>query len=211
MSARPEKQMDSHALADTSAVNETNDYMLGAVLLVVAVLVTWYFEIPLIFDLWSPDFNPLIVMMIVLGGVGVAALARAVRATIRVRKFGTSTLAPPIARVGGLYRGTLRTSRDLSPSGDYQVTLKCMRRYRSRSDSDGKSNSSERVVHKERKTIPAGGQSSLGLPVEFMIPNGLPRSGSTKKDPDGQVRWVLTVTAPMRGVNYYAKFAIQVS
>lgn len=171
----------------------------------------WYFELPLVFDITAPDFNPLTFLPVVLAAIGAVLLVRATRATIRKKKFGWSTLAPPTARVGGLYRGTLVTSRDIEPTGDFKVTLKCLKRTLSKSDSEGRSRSTDKVLHKQVTSIPAGGKSSLGLPVEFMIPGGLPRSGSTKKDPDGQVRWVVTISAPTRGVNYQATFAIQVT
>jgi len=203
--------INPHAARDVSTANASSDAVLGVLLIVVAALIPWYFELPLVFDLWSPHFNPLIVLPFVLAAIGIVMLVRSVRATIRERRFGWSTLAPPTARVGGLYRGTLVTYRDVAPTGDYKVTLKCLKRTRSRSDSEGRSRSLDKVLHKVVAYVPAAGKSDLGVPVEFMIPANMPRSGTTKKNPDGQVRWVMTISAPTRGVNYYARFPVQVS
>jgi hypothetical protein len=210
MSAKRRNQPENRGLADTSTADTTNGYMLGGLLIGVALLIPWYFEIPLIYDVTSPDFNPLVVLPAVLIFIGVVVLARAFRATARKKKFGDSTLSPTSARVGGVYRGTVTATRELSLTGDYHVTLKCIRRTQN-TDMHSDSKTADRTIYKDSKTIPAATALSQSLSFDFVIPTGLPGTGTSKKDPNGRVRWVLEVSAPTSGVNYFASFPIRVS
>src|SRR5436190_2227413 len=107
-------------VVDANAANASSGYFFAGAMLLTAVLIPWYFELPLNFNVTDREFNPLVFV----------------------------------------------------PHGSVQ--------------------------------------SSVGIPFAFAIPaDALPSNGPPVYERQhGNVRWILTVTAPMPGVDYYAVFAI---
>jgi hypothetical protein len=66
-------------------------------------------------------------------------------------------------------------------------------------------------VTRESDTARAGARASEGIPFSFALPADAPVSigPAVHLDEEG-TRWILTITAPMRGMDYYAVFAIDV-
>ncbi|WP_136622485.1 MULTISPECIES: hypothetical protein [Mesorhizobium] len=203
-------------VVDANAANASSGYFFAGAMVLIAILIPWYFELPLNFDVTDREFNPLVFVPVVFALIGLYALPKAVRDTLRVRKFGATTLQAGPARPGGRFEGLVRSSRDLSPSGDYTVLLRCIRTYRVggpivNTIAEDKSTYKEELKYQEKLVIPRGSvQSSAGIPFAFAIPaDALPSNGPPVYERQhGNVRWILTVTAPMPGVDYYAVFAI---
>lgn len=208
-SNRKTGQTGSRRAADKSAANTSSDAIFGVVMLGAAALLPWYFELPLNFDPWSPDFNPLIFAPVVLAFVGVTMLVKTTRSRLRGQKFGDATLAPDGGRRGGGFRPTVRTDIDVAATGDFVFELKCIRRMRASDDFEGKT--SDKVLWKQATTSPADGRSSQGVTANFVIPGDvLPTGTSSTGGKTGTVRWLLTVSAPARGVNFHAEFPVTI-
>jgi len=195
---------------DPRVVNASSDYIFSAVMFLIAVLVPWYFELPLVFDIYSPDFNPLIFVPVVFAGVGVVMLTRTVLGVVRAGKFGNATLSPTAARRGEIFRPVMLTKVDIDTTGDFVLTLKCIRRAGGGDEYEGGS-SSDKVLWKHAEICPAATRSRIGVAAVFQIPHDAqPTRGPDKGTNYGNVRWVLTVTAPVRGVNFRQDFNVTV-
>ena len=70
-------------------------------------------ELPLNFNVNDREFNPLVFVPVVFAAIGLYALLKAIRDTLRVRKFGATTLEAGPAKPGGRFEGRLRTSDPL--------------------------------------------------------------------------------------------------
>lgn len=190
-----------------NAAGASSEFYFAGFMLVIAVLTPWYFELPINFNIMDREFNPLIFLPVIFAGIGIISLTRSVFAKARAGKFGSATVSPSAAQRGQLFRPTLRTTIDIETTGDFVFVLKCIRKTRSGDDFDGRSG--EKVVWKHTVTSPAA-RSSQGVPASFRIPADMPRSGPEKGVNAATIRWVLSVTAPVRGVNFYAAFPIDV-
>ena len=217
MTKRPDTRETKVApVADANAANASSGYFFAGAMGLIAVLIPWYFELPLNFNVNDRAFNPLVFVPVVFAVIGLYALLKAIRDTLRVRKFGATTLEAGPAKRGGRFHGLLRSSSDLAPSGDYTVKLRCIRTCRVggpavNTIAGDKSTYKEELKFEEKLVVPRGSvQSSVGIPFAFAIPpDALPSNGPPVYEPQhGNVRWILTVTAPMPGVDYYAVFAI---
>jgi hypothetical protein len=137
--------------------------------------------------------------------VGIGLLIWALRATLRLRRYGTSVLELKTlpAVVGHVLEGTVRTPAGLRPAEGFWVTLTCVRRVTSGS---GRNRStSESIVWQDEHRTEAGG---VGIPIAFAIP-----PDATPSDPQrGQDRtlWRLEVSAEVPGIDYSATFEVPV-
>ncbi len=215
-SQQPAAAQPPAPVVDANAANASSGYFFAGAMVLIAVLIPWYFELPLNFNVNDREFNPLVFVPVVFAVIGLYALLKAIRDTLRVRKFGATTLEAGPAKPGGRFEGRLRSGRDLAPSGDYVVKLRCIRTYRVggpavNTIAGDKSTYKEELRYEEKLVVPRGSvQSSVGIPFAFAIPaDALPSNGPPVYERQhGNVRWILTVTAPMPGVDYYAVFAI---
>ena len=149
--------------------------------------------------------NRLALIALVFPVAGVGLLVWAIRATLRYRRFGVSTLeltAVPAA-VGHALEGLIRTPMGLRPPDGFQLTLSCIRQVTSGS---GRNRStSESILWQEKRQAPPTG---IGVPVAFPIPaDAVPcdpgRSGN-------RVFWRLEARAEVPGVDYAASFEVPV-
>jgi len=133
----------------------------------------------------------------------------AIRATIRWRKFGNSTLdlKGGAGRVGGVLTGLIRTSVDFRPSGDFKVALRCVEAITSGSGKNRKTRHHTRWENEQ--IIPSARVSMrIGVPVSFTIPAECMETNSPLAR--GTVTWKLLIDAPTPGVNYSAEFFVPV-
>lgn len=213
-SQQPAAAQPPAPVVDANAANASSGYFFAGAMVLIAVLIPWYFELPLNFDVTDREFNPLVFVPVVFAVIGLYALLKAIRDSLRVRKFGATTLQAGPARPGGRFEGLVRSSRDLSPSGDYTVLLRCIRTYRVGGPvtiAEEKSTYKEELKYQEKLVVPrVSVRSSAGIPFAFAIPADAPPSNGPPvyERQHGNVRWILSVTAPMPGVDYYAVFAI---
>jgi len=208
----------SAPVVDANAANAFSGYLFAGAMALISVLIPWYFELPLNFDVTDREFNPLVFIPVVFALIGLYSLLKAIRDTLRVRKFGTTTLVAGTAKPGQIFEGVLRSSRNLAPDGDYTVLLSCIRTYRV-GGPNPHATAADKAVYKDelrwegKQVVPRNSvQSSAGIPFVFSIPaDALPSHGPPVYERvDGNVRWILTVTAPMPGLDYYAAFAVDV-
>ncbi|MDX8517794.1 hypothetical protein [Mesorhizobium dulcispinae] len=203
-------------MADANAANAFSAYFFAGAMGLIGLSIVWYFELPLNFDVTDREFNPLTFIPVVFVLIALYSLLKAIRDTLRVRKFGTTTLVCGPAIAGRSFAGSLRSSRDLAPDGDYRVQLRCIRTYRVGgpvvvASGTQRSTYKDELRWQETVVVPSVSiQSSVGIPFAFQIP---PDALASKGPPiyervHGNVRWILTVSAPMRGLDYYAAFAI---
>ena len=202
-------------MTDANAPNASSGYFFAGGMALIGISIVWYFELPLNFDVTDRDFNPLIFVPVLFVLIALYALLKAIRDTLRVRKFGVTTLVAGPAMAGRRFEGSLRSSRDLAPDGDYTVLLRCIRTYRVGgpvvSSGTQRSTYKDELRWQETVVVPCASiRSSAGIPFAFQIPaDALASKGPPVYERvHGNVRWILTVSAPMRGLNYHAVFAI---
>lgn len=172
--------------------------ILAAVILTVTIWATWYFEVPLAFDIPSPT----IWFSIFGGALGLLPLGSGLFDYWRERKIGQPVFDFVPANAGATLRGTMLLDRDVEATGDFTVKLKCFEYV---IDALGERNKSPSLrwtgesVHPKAKVL-----ATKRLEVSF----NLPPEKALKTSP-GNIFWVLDVSAPMKGVNFYAEFALR--
>ncbi|MEA2712606.1 MAG: hypothetical protein QOK27_567, partial [Gemmatimonadales bacterium] len=144
---------------------------------------------------------------------GTWLLVRAIKVTLRYRKYGISRLElstiPGV--IGHSLVGRVRASLDLQPAEGFQLILTCVRRVTTRS---GKSNSTsettlwqeERRVRGEQNRDYAG--MGTNIPVSFELPSDA--VASDPDNPNNRVLWRLEVSASVPGVDYESTFEVPV-
>ena len=152
------------------------------------------------------EYGALFVLIFPLIGVGL--LVWAMRATIRLRKFGNSTfeLNTRPGVVGGRLAGVIQTSLTEPPEGGMTVSLSCVRKYRS-----GK-NTRQQLLWEEEINVPqlrlGRGPQGFYAPVEFLIPYDCrPHDDSNPRD---RITWNLSASAETPGVDFAAQFDVPV-
>ncbi len=152
------------------------------------------------------EYGALFVLIFPLVGVGL--LIWAIRATVRLNKYGVSTLElstrPGV--IGGRLSGTIRTSLPDPPEGGMTVSLSCVRKYRS-----GK-NTRQTLLWEEELTVPqlrmGRGPEGFYAPVEFPIPfDCKPYDDSNPRD---RITWSMQARAETPGVDFAAVFDVPV-
>jgi hypothetical protein len=144
---------------------------------------------------------------------GMWLLVRAIKATLRYRRYGISRLElstiPGV--IGRDLTGSVRATLDLQPAEGFQLTLTCVRRVTTRS---GKSSSTsettlwqeERRVRGEQNRDYAG--MGTNIPVSFALPPDA--VASDPNTPNNRVLWRLEVSATVPGVDYESIFEVPV-
>lgn len=191
--------------------------MFAATMLAIAAFAWWYGELSLNFNIMSPDFNPFILVPVIFGAIGLYSLVRAVLLTYRLRKFGTSSIETYPVRPGGYFAGRLRSTRAFTATGDFHASVKCIQRVGVLDDPSSAIKTYRSVRDKVvwKTTVTPEGRT-IGPDQEIEIAFNLPADGPASRgapvatDSVGGVRWVLEITAPTPGLNYYAIFAIPV-
>ena len=157
--------------------------------------------------------KPAILVVLLFPLVGAWLLARAIRITLRERKYGVSRLElstlPGV--IGHTLAGAVRANLDRLPSEGFRVELTCVRLVTTRS---GKSSStSETILWQEEQPV-RGEQirdfSGMGvrIPISFSLPADAEPWDTT--DPRNRVLWRLHVSAGVPGVDYDSTFEVPV-
>jgi len=145
-----------------------------------AVWVSTFLLWPWILDINHPDFNPMVALPILLGIVSAVQLFKAVRWTLRQRKFGTSTMelkGSGSVRLGQRLEGKVRTATTLRPEGDFCVVLQCVEthEFRDLRDQPQRTHRDEHfTVWKQEVRVSADGlDSTQGIPFSFRLPESM--------------------------------------
>lgn len=133
----------------------------------------------------------------------------AVRSTLQRLRFGESwcCIRGKAGVLGQKMEGTIRTTNEVTPTGDYAIQLQCVESYTTGS---GKNRRTESRIHFETKqSVPSQGKNSqVGIPFCFDLPEYPLETGYQLAR--GSVNWQLRVTAPVKGVDYSAMFIVPV-
>jgi hypothetical protein len=159
--------------------------------------------------------NRLALVALLFPVVGVGLIVAAVRATMRQRKFGLSSLElstrPGV--VGHGIAGTVRIASELLPADGFTATLTCVNLRTTGSGDDRSTNESirwqeEQRVSGQRSAAGAGQGLVTAVSVRFRLPSDvLPTDEANRND---RIVWRLQVAAGMPGVDYTATFEVPV-
>jgi len=169
---------------------------------------------PLVLDIHSRDFNPIVLFPVFLSVPALIYTLLAGRDWLWARRFGTSMLDVGVIEAGGQLHGVLRTANDIRATSDFVLRVQCIRSKEeliARSGGlRGDSAIVDDVLGEWKQTVPASGDSSsAGVAFSFALPPEMPPT-SGAPGTSGAVRWALIASAPCAGVNYHAVFALPV-
>jgi hypothetical protein len=207
---RPTSSPTIFAIDDGTPSNASADWFVVALAFGAAIAAFFYFRVPQNFDFNSPDFNPFVLLPPVLALFGVWYLVRAIRATLIGRRFGRTVfeMEGETVALGGTLKGLIRCSRELSPTSDYKIGIQCVEAIRG----FGIGQKDRTIDHIRwealRKVDPRSVDAKAGIPVEFTLPVTALAHGDSRAE--GDVRWVVTIDAPMQGTDFSAIFPIYV-
>ena len=159
--------------------------------------------------------NHLALIALIFPVAGAGLIIAAVRATMRQRKFGVSSLdlATRPGVVGHGIAGTIRIPAELLPADGFAATLTCVNLRTTGSGDDRSTTESIRWQEEQR----VSGQRSAGgpatdlvttIPVRFRLPQDvLPTDDSNAED---RIVWRLAIAAAVPGVDYSSTFEVPV-
>lgn len=190
---------------DVTASTSNVDLMMAVVLGAAAGWVGSALGPPLVFDPSDPEFNPLVVLALVLGALGVFYLVRGIRRRAVITRFGTTVFDQEGSNVyvGETLRGRVITSRPLPAPEGFQLRLRCI---------EGKGETMDEKTRRTRDAIlweashtAYAADSHAGVPVEFTIP-----ASALAEAKFGAQNWTLKVSALVDGKSFEALFALRV-
>jgi hypothetical protein len=156
--------------------------------------------------------DPTYIIPSALGIIGLLALFGAIRATIRMKRFGKTyfEMASLPFSPGSRVAGNIHIHLDRDVPHGVALKLWCTR---SVVTDVGKERSTHKVpLWEESKNIPSTslvrGPLDTIIPVEFTIPPDAPQTDHD--NPDDQIQWSLKVNADVPGVNYSDEFELPV-
>ena len=115
---------------DVTASNSNVDLMMAAVLAAVTAWVVYAIGTPLVLDPRDREFNPLIVLAAILGGIGAYNLVRGIHRRRIIGRFGPTVFDQEGSNVyvGETVRGRVITARRLSAPDGFTLRLRCIER-----------------------------------------------------------------------------------
>lgn len=149
--------------------------------------------------------NKMILIALLFPLVGLGLLVWAIRATLRWRRFGQSTLelAATPAPLGGQLSGLISSQHPFTEARSIRLRLACVRR-----ESSGDS-THERLLWEDEKILDTDAvRSTGGIPVFFNLPAEGEPASPTNQLP--QVIWRLEASAALPGIDYAARFEVPV-
>lgn len=153
--------------------------------------------------LWAPIVGG------VFGVFGIMAGVSSVYWSLQAAKYGTPRLAmaemPAVP--GRMLRAIVLCRRRVEAEGAFEVALEC-----TRTTGSGKQSRSETLHHASIEVLhdrdPAAERGGTAIPVEMLIPAGLPATTEPLEEPS--IAWKLSVHAATPGVDFKAEFDLPV-
>lgn len=200
VSIRPLTRID-----DATASGSNVDLMQAVVLAGAAAWVVYALGTPLVFDLYNPEFNPLIVLALIFGGISAYYLVRGVRRRQVRARFGTTVFDQEGSNVyvGETLRGRVVTSRPLSAPDGFELRVRCIEG--KGQTMDEKNRRLQAAILWEASHTAHTANSHGGIPVEFPIPVSA-LADAKFESPD----WTLKVSATVDGKPFEALFGLRV-
>lgn len=166
-----------HIGKDDTEFDRNTNIWVAIVLLVLLVLQMIFLPVGWEFDMESPDFNPMIMLPLLLMALIVWNLGKGAVLWRRLRRFGTSIIelhGPGQPVPGGVCRGLVRTAGEIAALGDFQLTMRCVESYRfGKPGQVGSSNDRYESVTAWEETLtiePSAADPRAGLPFEYKLP-----------------------------------------
>ncbi len=157
-----------------------NAWFMGVGFAGAAVFISSYMPWPWVFDIEDPDFHPLIVLPLMSLAVSGYHLFHAVRWTIRLKRFGSATMALKgggSVVLGRTLEGVVRTQRPLQPQGPYRFVLQCIDTHEFLDESEAATRPykvQNFTTWKHDLEVPAAGiDSTRGIPFSFQLPTSV--------------------------------------
>ncbi len=160
---------------------------------------TWWYGVTLL----EPDASsPSVLLPFLCGPLTLFAGFVSVRRFLRLRKIGTPILEYSPARLGTSFSGAIVLDKRAEVLGDFTLKLGCFA-YGPRGHDGERSGLSTKPYWSGKMTVPHGqAQSSGRISFTMKLP-----SGPQLPSKDRETYWQMDVTAPMRGVNFFARFS----
>jgi hypothetical protein len=179
----------------------------------VAVGILTFNKGPLVLDVHSRDFNPIVLIPVIVCIPALIYSFLAGRDWVWARSFGTSVLEADDIIAGQRLHGVLRTPFDVHATADFVMRLQCIRSkvvMVSRGHGVQDSVVVDDVLGEWTQKVPGSSDSSsAGVPFDFTLPPAMPPTAGAPGT-SGAVRWALIAAAPRAGLNYHAVFPILV-
>jgi len=192
-------------LDDTLPGVSNTDVLLAGVLLVAAGVMLNALDRPYVFDLNSPDFNPLIVFVALMVTLAAVYGVRGVRRKIARGRFGETymELQGDDVLVGETLRGRVFTSRPLQTDDGFRMTLRCIER-KGESFDETRRRTREAILWEVTQTVRSG-DSSKGVPVEILVPPAAVANATFDRQD-----WSLIVEATVGGAMFMSTFLVPI-
>ena len=192
-------------LDDTLPGVSNTDVQLAVVLLVAAGFLLSKLDRPYVFNLNSPDFNPLIVFVALLVTLAVVYGVRGVRRKIARGRFGETymELQGDDVLIGETLRGRVFTSRPLQTDDGFRMTLRCIER-KGESFDETRRRSQDAILWEGTQTVRSG-DSSAGVPVEILVPPAAIANAKFDRQD-----WSLIVEATVNGAAFMSTFYVPI-
>src|SRR5437868_4046857 len=124
---RDEERIECNEVAGASVF-----WLMAAVLPLLGFAVIWISGIPFRFDVPAREFNPLVLLPVIGLLAGLFFLVAAIVMTLRLRKYGQSTLTLTLhPRIGGHLRGRVTSTVDFAPQDEWHLVVQCIETIRS--------------------------------------------------------------------------------
>lgn len=177
---------------------------------VATIVLNFMSTIPFVRSLVIADATtPQRVILGVFSIFGIAVAVFAVRATIRWYRFGQSLccIETKAGVLGQSISGKIRTQNQIAAEGDFKVRIQCIETYSTGSGKNRKTHTN--VRWEQEQLVPHGGKNSImGIPFSFKLPTQIPETGDQLSR--GDIDWQINIHAPVKGVDYAARFIVPV-
>lgn len=188
---------------DAAGSNVVTHWVMFVLLSGMAGGVLWLLRGRLVFDIDSPDFNPLVLAVAFFGLFALVSLAKALRWTWQKRRFGAASLSlsgDGLGRLGRPLEGVVRTATTLQPEGDFRFHLRCVESHDfGEPGSAGTRRPKSFVVWEKTLDVPSEGiDSARGIPFAFELPPAVAApTPHPPRDPNGvHFRFRMALTIP---------------
>lgn len=163
--------------SDTSSPNHeavTNWIMAGGMAAATG-FVAWHLSWPPIFDINDPEFNPLVVLPLILIAASVFYAIKGARWMSRHKRFGAATMeidGPVPAPLGRRLSGRIIAQHPPAPTGDYIIKLRCFDIHQMNSMNSGRQSYRNEgfPVWSGEVTLPASTDATKELRFAFQLP-----------------------------------------
>jgi hypothetical protein len=145
---------------------------------------------------------------------GLFFLLAAIFMTLRMRKYGKSTLTlDKRPRIGGRVVGRVVSTVDVQTAGEWDLVIQCIETIKA-GGSKRQTSTTDLTRWEHKWTLPASGHTlQAGVPVDIEIPENcleLTDPVERARTKRGTLRWVLQLKGQRPGLNYLASFTLPI-